>query len=99
MEQKQVIPKNEHGAAKVQVIESMRSGVFADFVVLGSQYRDQPGQLHWYLAIFPNDNAISNPKIRRVSRGIMPDGITRDEREAIAQAIHLWESEPASRPD
>ena len=85
--------------SKAEVIQSMRSGVFADSVVLGSQYQDQPGELHWYFTLFPAHISTYDPKIRRVSGGIMPDEITRVERKAIAQAILLWESEPASKPN
>ena len=33
----------------IELIQSMRVGTFGDFVVLGSQYRDEAGDRHWYV--------------------------------------------------
>ena len=82
-----------------EVVQSMRRGIFGDFVVLGSQYRDRNGELHWYIALFPEHITQPHPKIHHVVKGAMPDGVAQDEREAMVQAIGLWESEPASRPN
>ena len=82
-----------------EVVQSMRRGIFGDFVVLGSQYRDRKGELHWYIALVLEHSAQPLPKIHHVVRGAMPDGVAQDESEAIVQAIGLWESEPASRPN
>lgn len=75
----------------------MRAGTFGEFVVLGSQYRDQAGELKWYVALVAVD--CSPSKIRQVLSGELPEGLPRDQREAILQAINLWKSQPASRPN
>jgi hypothetical protein len=82
-----------------EVVQSMRRGIFGGFVVLGSQYRDRNGELHWYIALFPEHITQPHPKIHHVVKGAMPDGVAEDERVAMVQAILVWESEPASRPN
>ena len=82
---------------KAEVVQSMRTGTFGAFIVLGSQYRDQAGELRWYIALLSND--CPNLKIRHVLKGELPDGLAQDEREAILEAIGSWESQPASRPN
>jgi hypothetical protein len=75
----------------------MRAGTFGEFVVLGSQYRDQSGELKWYVALVATNGYPS--KICHVLSGELPEGLALDEREAIVQAICLWDSQPASRPN
>jgi hypothetical protein len=82
-----------------EVVQSMRTGTFGDFVVLGSQHRDRSGELHWYIALVSEHSAQPRPKIHHVVKGAVQDGVTQDQREAMFQAIGLWESEPASRPN
>jgi hypothetical protein len=82
---------------KTEVIQSMRAVTFGDFTVLGSQYRDQSGELRWYVALLSKD--WPNFKIRHVMKGEAFEGFTQDEREVVAEAIEFWESEPASRPN
>jgi hypothetical protein len=85
--------------SRVEVVQSMRRGIFGDFVVLGSQYRDRNGELHWYVALFPEHIAQPHPRIHHVLRREIPEGAAQNEQEAILEAISLWESEPASRPN
>jgi len=82
---------------RVEVVHSMRVGAFGDFVVLGSQYQDHQGELHWYVAVIAGHG--SHAKIHHVLRGKMPEGVGEDERDAMVEAIWLWESEPASKPN
>jgi hypothetical protein len=72
--------------SRVEVIQSMRTGTFGDFVVLGSLYRDQKGELHWYVALFPEHITQPRPKIHHLVKGTLPDGVSADEREAMVQA-------------
>jgi hypothetical protein len=82
---------------RVEVVHSMRVGAFGEFVVLGSQYQDHQGEMHWYVAVIAG--RCSHAKIHHVLRGKMPEGAGEDEREAMIEAIWLWESEPASKPN
>jgi hypothetical protein len=79
------------------VVQSMRTGTFGEFVVLGSQYRDQGGELNWYVALVAVNG--SPFKIHHVLSGDLPEGLPQDQREAMDQAICLWESQPESRPN
>jgi hypothetical protein len=83
--------------AELRSSQSMRASTFGEFVVLGSQYRDQAGELRWYVALVAVNGSPS--KIRQVLSGGLPEGLAQDEREAMAQAICLWESQPESRPN
>jgi hypothetical protein len=75
----------------------MRTGVFDGFILLGSQYRDQVGELHWYIALLPKRS--SAPTIYHVVAGELPDELTGDERQAVMMAIRSWEDQPSSRPN
>jgi hypothetical protein len=82
---------------RAEVVQSMRGGIFSGFAVLGSQYRDQTGTLNWYVALVAVDGSPS--KIRHFLNGEWPEGVPQDQREAVVQAIRLWESQPESRPN
>lgn len=84
-----------HG--RVEVIQSMRTGTFAGFTVLGSQYRDEDGDQHWYVAVLAEPDAAATTY--HVRSGEIPDELKGDEREAVIQAIKLWDAQPLSRPD
>jgi hypothetical protein len=97
----------EHGATKstrgkvdsvrrAEVVQSVRTGIFGGFLVLGSQYRDQSGELHWYIAVL--SEGCPNSTLRHVLRGERPEGLNQDELQATVEAIWLWESYPGSRP-
>lgn len=80
-----------------EVVQSMRAGAFGGFVVLGSQYRDETGQLHWCIALLPGQDP--NTRIYHVIGGELPDELDQDERHAVIDAIRPWESQPASMPN
>jgi hypothetical protein len=75
----------------------MRTDRFGDVTVLGSQYRDQNGMLHWVFAVWSEQN--TNVRVFRVSDGDLPIHLDSADREAIMDAIELWESSPASQPN
>ncbi len=81
----------------IEVIQSMRVGTFGDFVVMGSQYKDEAGDQHWYIALLVGPEPVA--KIHHVIDGELPDELTVDERDAVIAAIRLWESQPLSRPN
>ena len=81
----------------VIVLQSMREDRFGDVTVLGSQYRDQIGAVHWYFAVWSEQN--TNVRIHRVSGGEIPFYLHSAEREALIEAIAAWESSPASQPN
>ena len=81
----------------VELIQSMRVGTFGDFVVLGSQYKDEVGDRHWYIALLTESEPAA--RIHHVIAGELPDELTVDERDAVIAAISLWESQPLSRPN
>jgi hypothetical protein len=83
--------------AAIELIQSMRVGTFGDFVVLGSQYKDEAGDRHWYIALLTGPEPVAN--IHHVIAGELPDELTVDERDAVIAAIRLWESRPLSRPN
>lgn len=74
----------------------MRTGAFGDFVLLGSQYKDETGELNWYIALLPRGE--SETRIYHIVGGELPDGLVAEERDVVIQAIRLWEAEPISRP-
>lgn len=82
---------------RAEIVQSMRAGSFGGFVVLGSQYRDEIGELHWYIALLPERGP--GTVIYHVVDGEMPDQLTGDGRHAVIEAIRSWESQPASRPN
>lgn len=89
--------QSEQTMNQAEVIQSMRVGTFGDFIVLGSQYRDQVGEIHWYIAVLPDQGP--NNRIYHVIAGELPDELDQDERHAVIEAIRLWESQPISRPN
>jgi hypothetical protein len=82
---------------RVTVTQSMRTDRFGDVTVLGSQYRDQNRVLHWVLAVLSEQN--TNARIYRVSGGELPTHLSFADRDAVVEAISLWESSPASQPN
>jgi hypothetical protein len=83
--------------AAIELIQSMRVGTFGDFVVMGSQYKDQAGDRHWYIALLTGPDPVA--RIHHVIAGELPDELTVDERDAVIAAIRLWERLPLSRPN
>jgi hypothetical protein len=83
--------------ARAEVTQSMRIGTFGGFVVMGSQYRDEAGDLHWYVALLPGSEPVI--RVHHVLGGELPEDLTVAERDAVIQAIKLWESQPLSRPN
>jgi hypothetical protein len=80
----------------IELIQSMRTGTFGEFVVMGSQYKDQAGDRHWYIALLTGPEPA---RIHHVIAGELPDELTVDERDAVIQAITLWERQPLSKPN
>ena len=76
----------------IELIQSMRVGTFGDFVVLGSQYKDEAGDRHWYIALLAGPEPVA--RIYHVIAGELPGELTVDERDAVIEAIRLWESQP-----
>jgi hypothetical protein len=83
--------------AAIELIQSMRVGTFGDIVVLGSQYKDEAGDRHWYIALLTGPEPVAN--IHHVIAGELPEELTVDERDAVIAAIRLWESQPLSTPN
>jgi hypothetical protein len=81
----------------IEVIQSMRIGKFGDFVLMGSQYKDEAGDRHWYIALLTGPEPVA--RIHHVIAGELPDELTVDERDAVIAAIRLWESQPLSWPN
>jgi hypothetical protein len=79
------------------ILQSVRIARFGDVTVLGSQYRDQNRVLHWVLAVIAEQN--TNVRIYRVSGGELPTHLGLADRDAVVEAISLWESSPASQPN
>jgi hypothetical protein len=83
--------------AAIELIQSMRIGTFGDFVVMGSPYSDVAGDRLWYIALLTGPEPVAN--IHHVIAGELPDEPTIDERDAVIEAIRLWESQALSRPN
>jgi hypothetical protein len=81
----------------ITVLQSLRSGRFADVTVLGSQYRDHTGATSWYIAVSSEGDI--RVRIYRLSGGELPDHVDLADRQALLDAIHLWEYLPASQPN
>jgi len=79
------------------VLQSLRSGRFDDVTVLGSQYRDHTGASNWYVAVSSEQNI--RIRIYRLSGGELPDHVDLADRQALLEAIQLWEYLPASQPN
>jgi hypothetical protein len=83
--------------AAIELIQGMRIGTFGDFVVMGSQYKDEAGDRHWYIALLTGPEPVAS--IHHVIAGELPYELTVDERDGVIAAIRLWESQPLSRPN
>lgn len=83
--------------ARAEVIQSMRIGTFDGVTVLGSQYRDEAGDRQWYVAVLAGPGAAT--KIYHLRDGELPDALEAEERDAVIQAIELWNAQPLSRPN
>jgi hypothetical protein len=81
----------------ITVLQSLRAGRFEDVTVLGSQYRDHTGATSWYVAVSSERNI--SVRIYRLSDGELPDHVDLADRQALLDAIHLWEYLPASQPN
>lgn len=81
----------------VTIIQSMRADRFGDVTVLGSQYRDQNRMLHWCFAMWSEQD--TRVRIRHVSGGEIPSYLDSDDRQALIEAIRVWESSPRSHPN
>jgi hypothetical protein len=84
-------PNRTH-VRQTEVLQSVKAGTFGEFVVLGSEYRAQSGELHWYIAVLCE--GCPSFKLRHVLRGEAPEGLNQDESEAVVEAIWLWDSHP-----
>jgi hypothetical protein len=89
-------PRSKVLKQRVKVLQSNRSDEFGDVTVLGSQYRDHSGVLHWYFAVWSEQN--TNVRFHRVSGGEVPIYVDSADREALLEAIGVWESSPAPQP-
>jgi hypothetical protein len=87
-----VNPMNE----PIRVLQALRIGRFEDVTVLGSQYRDHTGVSHWYVAVSSEQNL--RVRLYRLPGGELPDHVYLADREALLEAIDLWEQSPASQP-
>jgi hypothetical protein len=81
----------------IAVLQSLRAGRFEDVTVLGSQYRDHTGASNWYVAVSSERNI--RVRIYRLSGGELPDHVDLADRQALLEAIQLWEYLPASQPN
>jgi hypothetical protein len=81
----------------IELTQSMRTGTFGEFVVMGSQYKDEAGDRHWYIALLAGPEPVAG--IHHVIAGELPDELTLDERDAVIKAITLWERQPLLRPN
>jgi hypothetical protein len=77
----------------ITVLQSLRTGRFEDVTVLGSQYRDHTGETSWYVAVSSEQNI--RIRIYRLSGGELPDHVDLADRQALLDAIQLWEYLPA----
>jgi hypothetical protein len=82
---------------RAEVTQSMQIGTFGGFVVMGSQYRDEAGDRHWYIALLAGPEPVT--RIHHLIAGELPKELTMDERDAVIQAIKLWELQPLLRPN
>ena len=83
--------------ARTEVTQNMRIGTFGEIVVMGSQYRDEAGDTHWYIALLSGPDPVT--RLHHIVGRELPDQLTADERNAVIQAIRSWESQPISRPN
>jgi hypothetical protein len=92
-----LIEEREFVRQPVTVLQSMRTDRFGDVTVLGSQYRDQNGTIHWYFAVWSERN--KNVRIHRISNRELPTYIDPIDRDALIEAMELWEASPSSQPN
>ena len=52
---------------------------------------------HWYCAVWSEQN--TNVRVYRVSDGELPVHLDSTDREALIEAIGVWESSPTSQPN
>jgi hypothetical protein len=79
----------------IRGLQSLRTGSFEDLTVLGSQYCDHTGVSHWYVAVLSEQDV--RVRIYRLPGGELPDHVDSADREALLEAIDVWEQTPASR--
>jgi hypothetical protein len=80
----------------IRVLQTLRIGSFEDLTVLGSQYCDHTGVSHWYVAVLSEQDV--RARIYRLPGGELPDHVDSADREALLEAIDMWEQTPASQP-
>ena len=83
--------------SRAEVLQSMRTREFDEFVVRGCQYQNEGGERHWYVAL--TSSQAQGTRIYHVRAGERPDGLNGDVLKAVMEAIHSWEYEPSSRPN
>jgi hypothetical protein len=81
----------------IRVLQTLRVGSFEDLTVLGSQYCDHTGVSHWYVAVLSEQDV--RVRIYRLPGGELPDHVDSADREALLEAIDMWEQTPASQPN
>jgi hypothetical protein len=81
----------------IRVLQTLRIGSFEDLTVLGSQYCDHTGVSHWYVAVLSEQDV--RVRIYRLPGGELPDHVDSADREALLEAIDMWEQTPASQPN
>jgi hypothetical protein len=79
----------------IRGLQSLRTGSFEDLTVLGSQYCDHTGVSHWYVAVLSEQDV--RVRIYSLPGGELPDHVDSADREALLEAIDVWEQTPASR--
>jgi hypothetical protein len=80
----------------IRGLQSLRTGSFEDLTVLGGQYCDHTGVAHWYVAVLSEQDV--RVRIYRLPGGELPDHVDSADRQALLEAIDVWEQTPASRP-
>jgi hypothetical protein len=80
----------------VKILQSMRAGRFGDLTVLGSQYIDRNRVSHWCCAVWSEQE----PDVRTywISATDLPENLTGKHREAVLQAIRMWEPASSALP-
>jgi hypothetical protein len=53
--------------------------------------------LHWYVALLCSEKP--GPTIHHILAGLIPEQLDQDDRDAVIEALTLWEREPAARPN
>jgi hypothetical protein len=81
----------------IRVLQTLRIGNFEDLTVLGSQYCDHTGVSHWYVAVLSEHDV--RVRIYRLPGGELPDHVYLADRQALLEAVDMWEQTPASQPN